>query len=80
MIPLDFCFHFSGSCIYAQLFPRLIALHKEKSSGHDKVNNFSMLLKKACLVLTPTQKKALPTPIKEKVQKRTEMMEEKKLL
>lgn len=50
-------------------------LNKEE----DKVK-FNMLLKKAVLVLTPQQKKNLPSPIKEKLQKKTDIMEEKKKL
>ncbi|PVD33659.1 hypothetical protein C0Q70_04917 [Pomacea canaliculata] len=54
---------------------KLMQLNKEE----DKVK-FNMLLKKAVLVLTPQQKKNLPSPIKEKLQKKTDIMEEKKKL
>ena len=54
---------------------RLLALNKE-----DDRQKFSILLKKAVLVLTPNQKKNLPSPIKEKVLRRIELVEEKKAL
>lgn len=54
---------------------KLLALNKDEDR-----QKFSMLLKKACMVLTPTQKKNLPSPLKEKVQRRIELIEERKAL
>jgi len=69
---------FSAHCRYDQGLAcgcRLLALNKEEDR-----QKFSMLLKKAVLVLTPSQKKNLPSPLKEKVQRRIELMEEKKAM
>lgn len=49
------------------------------NKDEDRVK-FGVLLKKAVMVLTPEQKKNLPSPLKEKVQKKMEIMEEKKKL
>nr|KAG5694161.1 hypothetical protein BaRGS_001488 [Batillaria attramentaria] len=59
--------------------PLIVKKLLQLNKGEDKVK-FSMLLKKAVMVLTPTQKKNLPSPLKEKVQRRMELMEEKKAL
>lgn len=59
--------------------PLIVKKLLQLNKAEDKVK-FSMLLKKAVATLTPTQKKNLPSPLKEKVQKKMELMEEKKAL